>query len=307
MYKKIILLFISSIFLYTLYIRIFKFIGQYERELGPSSHKNKNGTITMGGILFAGIPLLFICYDEGIIPIIFTTISYAILGFIDDLLIVIRKNNRGIPALIKLIIQIVIAGISFWMYLSLDMPTVLDLKLIQIDIKWIFGMLILGLLTSSTNAFNITDGIDGLCAGLSILIHITFIIISIYKLELNITLFLIITLIPLFVFWCFNYPKAFLFMGDTGSLYLGSIYAIISIYLNCLLGYLILSLIFIFETLSVIIQVSYFKATKGKRIFKMAPFHHHLQMSGLSEPKIVAIYSAITSCIGVFCVIFYLL
>ena len=280
---KIILLISLSIFLYTLYIRVFKKLGQYEREEGLDSHKSKNGTVTMGGILFSLIPLFFISYNEKTIPIIITSILYAILGFIDDLLIIIKKNNTGIKALPKLIIQIIIAGIAFFLYLNSDLPTILDLHFFKIEIKWVFGLLMLGVLSSSTNAFNLVDGVDGLCSGLSIIIHIAFMIIAFHKLEFEIFNLLLYTLIPLFVFWCLNYPKAYLFMGDTGSLYLGSLYGIIAIYLNSLLAFIILASLFIFETLSVIMQVSYYKRTNGKRIFKMAPFHHHLEALGYKE------------------------
>ncbi|MGM9970743.1 MAG: phospho-N-acetylmuramoyl-pentapeptide-transferase [Anaeroplasma sp.] len=286
---RIICLFSLSIFLFTLYIRVFKKLGQYERKEGLKSHQKKNGTITMGGILFSIIPLFFISYSNKILPIIITSILYAILGFIDDLLIIIKKNNIGVEPTIKLIVQVIIAAISFFIYLNLDLPTILDLVILKVDIKWLFGLLMLGILTSSTNAFNLTDGVDGLCSGLCIIIHIAYMIIALYKKEYEILLMLMITIIPIFVFWCFNYPKAFLFMGDTGSLYLGSFYAMTAIYLNSILAFVILSSLFIFETLSVIIQVSYYKRTK-KRVFKMAPFHHHLEAIGLKEYQIDIIF-----------------
>lgn len=279
------LLFLSliSIFLYTLYIKTLKSIKQYEREEGLESHKKKNGTITMGGIIFVIVPLFFIFYDNKTTNIAVTILLYGLLGFIDDILIVIKRNNDGIKPTLKFILQIIIAGISFFLFLNSNLETKISLFNYSIDIKWIFGLLILFLLASSTNAFNITDGVDGLCSGLSLLLSIAFIYISYKKHEHTIMYMIICIMIPLFIFWCFNYPKAFLFMGDTGSLFLGAFYAMLALYLDALIPFIIMSSLFIFETLSVILQVSYYKKTKGKRLFKMAPFHHHLEASGYKE------------------------
>lgn len=272
-----------SVFLYTLYIKSFRSIKQYEREEGLESHKKKTGTITMGGIIFVLVPLFFIFYDSKTINIAITIFLYGVLGFIDDILIVIKKNNNGIPAIIKLILQIIIAGISFALYLDTDLNTSISLFNYRIDIKWIFGLLILFLLTSSTNAFNITDGVDGLCSGLSLLLSLAFLYIAYQKKEYTICYMIVCIMIPLFIFWCFNYPKAFLFMGDTGSLFLGAFYAMLAIYLDALIPFIIMAGLFVFETLSVILQVYYYKKTNGKRLFKMAPFHHHLEASGFKE------------------------
>ena len=272
-----------SVFLYTLYIKCFKSLKQYEREEGLASHKKKTGTITMGGIIFVILPLFFIFYDSKTTNIAITIFLYGLLGFIDDLLIIIKKNNLGIPPLIKLILQIIIAAISFALFLDTDLETSISIFKYSLDIKWIFGLLILLLLTSSTNAFNITDGVDGLCSGLSLLLSIAFIYISYKKQEYMIMYMIICIMIPLFIFWCFNYPKAFLFMGDTGSLFLGAFYAMLAIYLDSIIPFIIMSGLFIFETLSVMLQVFYFKKTKGKRLFKMAPFHHHLEALGYKE------------------------
>lgn len=282
---RVILLFILSIFLYSLYIRLFKKARQYEREEGLESHKIKNGTITMGGIIFAILPPFFIFYNEKTIPIVIIIILYFSIGFIDDLLIIINKNNLGIMPTVKLFLEVLIAGFAFYMILKSGRSTIIDFKLFSFDIKWMYGLLILFILAASSNSFNLVDGVDGLCAGLSLIIHITLIVIAFNKKEYEILWLLITILIPLFVFWCFNYPKAFLFMGDTGSLFLGGLYGIVAIYLDSILAFIILAIPFIFETLSVIIQVFYYKKTK-KRIFKMAPFHHHLELCRISEFKI---------------------
>ncbi len=290
---NLLILALLSVFLYTLYIRYFKRIHQYEREEGLASHKSKTGTITMGGIIFVVLPLFFLFYDKKTINIAITIFLYGLLGFVDDLLIIIKHNNKGIPATIKLFLQVIIAGISFYLYLQSGLPTTVDFFNFTINIKWIYGLLMLLVLSSSTNAFNLTDGVDGLCSGLSLLLSIAFLYISYKKGEYAILYMILCIMIPLFVFWCFNYPKAFLFMGDTGSLFLGAFYAMLSLYLNMLIPFIIMAGLFIFETLSVIMQVTYFKKTNGKRIFKMAPFHHHLEACGIKEIYVDLIFYVI--------------
>lgn len=239
------------------------------------------------------LPLFFILYDRKTINIAITVFLYGALGFADDILIVIKKNNKGIPPTLKLISQVVIAAVSFYLYLNCGLPTKVHFFSYSLDIRWVYGMLMLLMLTSSTNAFNLTDGVDGLCSGLSLLLSLGFLYISVKKQEYTIFYMILCVMIPLFVFWCFNYPKAFLFMGDTGSLFLGAFYAMLAIYLDCIFPFIVMALLFIFETLSVIIQVSYFKHTGGKRIFKMAPFHHHLEACGFKEISIDILFYAI--------------
>lgn len=279
---KLLFLSMISTFCYCSYVKIFKGFGQSERKEGLRSHQNKNGTITMGGIIFLILPLLFIPYTSENILIIITVVSFGLLGLIDDIFIVIFKKNDGLSPKIKLLIEVLISGVIFYLYLQQDKTTVLDFGFISIQLKWLFGIFILWLLTASTNAWNLLDGVDGLCSGCSLIIGIGLMIISLKKNEFNIFILLLIYSIVIFIFWCFNLPKAFLFMGNVGSLALGALYSIVSVYLNCILSFVIMSALFIFDTLSVIIQVSYYKKYK-KRIFKMAPFHHHLEACGFKE------------------------
>lgn len=282
----LLILALLSVFLYAIYVKLFKGVKQYERSEGLESHKSKTGTITMGGIIFVILPLFFMFYDSKVFNIAVTIFMYGVLGFVDDLLIIVKRNNAGINSSLKLILQIIIAGISFFLYLNSGLETKISIFNFRLDIKWIYGMLMLFLLTSSTNAFNLTDGVDGLCSGLCLLMSLAYIYICYKKEEYTIMNMIIVIMIPLFVFWCFNLPRAFLFMGDTGSLFLGAFYAMLSLYLDCLIPFIVMSLLFIFEVLSVIIQVFYFKRTKGKRIFKMTPFHHHLEASGFKEIQV---------------------
>lgn len=290
---KLLFLSLIGVFLYSLYIRIFKKASQYERDDGPSSHKLKQGTITMGGIIFVILPLFFIIYDSKTISISVIMLLYGLLGLIDDLLIIIKKNNNGINPNIKLLMQVFIAAIAFFIYLNLDYDTVINVLEYQINIKWLYGLLMLGMLISSTNAFNITDGIDGLLSGLVIIMGIGFMYIAYKQNEINILYMLICVNVTVFIFWCFNLPKAHLFMGDTGSLALGAFYSMVAIYLDSIYSFILMALLIIFETISVILQVFYYKKTKGKRLFKMAPFHHHLEAIGYNEIGIDLIFYTI--------------
>lgn len=290
---KLLCISLLSVFLYSLYVKTFKKLSQTERSLGPKSHKTKNGTITMGGIIFLALPLFFVPYSQETIMILFATISFGILGMIDDLLIIIFKTNDGLKASIKILIEILIAGIIFFFYLKYKNNTTLSLFGHSINLKWFFGIIILWLLLASSNAWNLMDGVDGLCAGCSILFGIGLMIIAYQKNKWDIFYMLLCFHIALFVFWCFNFPKAFLFMGDVGSLGLGAFYAITSIYLDSIFAFIVMAGLFIFETLSVILQVAYFKRTKGKRLFKMAPFHHHLEACGLKEVHIDLLFYGI--------------
>lgn len=280
---KLLMISMMSVFLYCVYIKLFKKASQTEREEGLRSHKEKNGTITMGGIIFLVLPLFFIEYSFNTLMIIIATIGFGILGFIDDLLIVIFKKNDGLSPIVKIIAEIIIAGSVFLLYLLNGNPTIINLFGFRLDLKWLFGLLLLGILVSSGNAWNLVDGVDGLCSGCSLIFGVGLMVLA-YKYEKYDILYLLACYqICLFVFWCFNLPKAFLFMGDVGALGLGAFYAIVSINLSDIFIFLIMAGLFIFETLSVIIQVIYYKKTKGKRIFKMAPFHHHLEACGLRE------------------------
>lgn len=290
---KLLAVSLLSVFLYSVYVKCFKRLIQTERALGLESHKKKNGTITMGGIIFLVLPLFFVPYTKETSIILFATLGFGILGFIDDLLIVILKKNDGLSPLVKILIEIVISGIVFYFYLQSQNSTSLNLFGLTINIKWIFGIFLLWLMVASSNAWNLMDGVDGLCAGCSLLFGIGLMLIA-YK-QKNIAIFqmLLAFHISLFVFWCFNLPKAFLFMGDVGALGLGVFYALTSIYLDSLAAFVIMAGLFVFESLSVILQVTYFKKTKGKRLFKMAPFHHHLEACGLKELQIDLIFYGI--------------
>jgi len=268
-------------------------------------HNNKNNTPTMGGIIFI-IPVILIIiilylfnkiiisYNFLILLFVFT--SYGIIGFIDDYLIIKRKNNKGLTSKQKLLLQIIVSIVFFYLFMiSGNEPLIWIHTLgIKINIGWLYGLFILFVLVASSNAVNLTDGLDGLASGLSIICFITFGIISFNTGWLlgyeEIGLFCFILVGSLLGFLIFNMKPAKIFMGDTGSLSLGATLGTIAILTRHELLLVLIGLVFVLETLSVIIQVIYFKITKGKRIFKMAPFHHSLEYDGWSEENIVKLF-----------------
>lgn len=265
-------------------------------------HSNKKNTPTIGGIIFI-LPVLFIItilyltnkivINYNFLILIFVFLSYGLIGFIDDFLIIKRNNNRGLTEDEKLFLQIIVSVIFFYFFMiSGNEPLIWIHTLgIKYDIGWLYGIFILFVLVASSNAVNLTDGLDGLAAGLSIIVFITFGIISFNTGWLlgfeEIALFCFILVGSLLGFLIFNIKPAKVFMGDTGSLCLGATMGTIAILTRHELLLVLIGFVFVIETLSVIIQVTYFKLTKGKRIFKMAPFHHSLEYSGWSEEKIV--------------------
>lgn len=329
---KIILIFLSSfvfsVCLMPIIIKIFKKNQAKQTILGyVEEHKSKNGTLTMGGVVFMAttliMSLIFIKFDLDWFVCLVVALFFGVLGFMDDHLKIKYKQNLGLRAYQKIIGQVGISIIfAFFVYFSQTGGNIFLLFGSKtFDIKWVVIPFVVLVMVATTNSVNLTDGLDGLAGSVSFVYLLMFIAIcSILgnKLYLNgetgkiLTNFQNINMLSasfmgaILGFLMFNTNKASIFMGDVGSLCLGGYIGASA----CLLGLeflvLVLGVCFVFSAVSVILQVIFFKLTK-KRIFKMAPFHHHLQMSGLTEPKIVAIYSAVTFCVGLICIIFYLL
>lgn len=265
-------------------------------------HNIKKNTPTMGGLIFIipTIILIILLYifnkisiSYNFLILVFVFISYGFIGFVDDYLIIKKKNNRGLTENQKLFLQLVVSIIFFYLFMvSGNEPLIWIHTLgIKFDIGWLYGLFILFVLVASSNAVNLTDGLDGLATGLSIIALITFGIISyntgwLYGYE-EIGLFCFILVGSLMGFLIFNIKPAKVFMGDTGSLSLGATLGTIAILTRHEVLLILIGLVFVIETFSVIVQVLYFKLTNGKRILKMAPLHHHLEYSGWSEEKIV--------------------
>lgn len=267
-------------------------------------HKEKEGTPTMGGLIFIiptilSIVILIVLnkieFTSNLFIVMFVFLAYALLGFIDDFLIIKRHNNVGLTEFQKLAGQILIALIFFFIYMKSGADTTLEIYTLglEIDFKWFYGIFLLFMLVASSNAVNITDGLDGLAGGLSLIAFLTFALISANSPAIegtgDIAVFCFVLVGCLLGFLAFNSRPAKVFMGDTGSLALGATLATIAIITKHELTFIIVSGVFIFETLVCLIQIIsmvYFH----KKVFLMTPFHHHLEKLGWNERDIVIVF-----------------
>lgn len=274
--------------------------GQVEREEGLASHKVKNGTPTMGGIVFVlaailGTAISTLVFDIKNIfnpELILTTIvlvGYSLIGLIDDALIIVKHSNKGLPPLAKLLAQIALAIICYFYAMNFipGFTSVVTIPLvdISIDFKYLYPILILIMFAGESNGVNLSDGLDGLATGLSMIAIAPFIIFSIMTKDYVLASYATAMVGALLGFMMFNYHPAKIFMGDVGSLGLGGFLAVLAILTKQELLLILVGGVFLMETLSVIIQVTSFKL-RGKRVFKMAPIHHHFEMLGWSEQQV---------------------
>ncbi|MBM6628743.1 phospho-N-acetylmuramoyl-pentapeptide-transferase [Mammaliicoccus vitulinus] len=286
--------------------------GQSIREEGPKSHMKKTGTPTMGGLTFLLstiiVTIIALFYVEQVGPLIlllFVTIGFGLIGFIDDYIIVVKKNNQGLTSKQKFFAQIAIAIIFYIVSVILpnyDFETAINIPFTDwsLPLSIFYIIFIVFWQVGFSNAVNLTDGLDGLSTGLSIIAFGFYAVLSFILDKPEIGLFCLVMLASLIGFLIYNKYPAKVFMGDTGSLALGGIFATISIMLNQEITLLLIGLVFVIETLSVMLQVTSYKLT-GKRIFKMSPLHHHFELVGWSEWKIVLVFWAtgiITGAIG---------
>ncbi len=323
-----ILSFLLSLILMPLIKKVFKRIHASQTILKyVENHKEKDGTLTMGGVVFIISTLLlvffFLKYDTTWFMCLLVSVFFGVLGFMDDFIKVKYKQNLGLRAYQKIIGQVGIAVIfALYLYFSnVGTSIFLPFTSNSFDLKFFIIPLVIIVLLASTNSVNLTDGLDGLAGSVSLIYLVFFTIITtiisgvLYsqgvtgEIIQNTESLAVISMLlcgSILAFLLFNTNKASIFMGDVGSLCLGGYIGASACVLGQELLLLILGFCFVISAVSVILQVLVFKL-KRKRIFKMAPFHHHLQLSGLSEAKVVAIYSSITLILGVICVILYLL
>lgn len=282
------------------YLRKLKF-GNTEREEGVQSHLKKAGTPTIGGLMFlAGTlvaALIFVRRFPGVGLVLFMTLGFAAVGFADDYLKVVKKNSDGLLAWQKLLIEAAVATIFLIVMIKTTGVTLLirvpfsSGKMIDIGIfAYPFYYLVV---LAVVNGVNFTDGLDGLASNVTAVVAVFFIAASLL-LKAGIEPVCAAMLGGLLAFLLYNTYPAKIFMGDTGSLALGGFVAACAFWLNMPLYILLFGLIYAIELLSVALQVGYFKLTHGKRIFKMAPIHHHFELCGWSEPRIVAVFMIIT-------------
>ncbi len=283
------------------FLRRLKF-GQSIREEGPKSHHKKTGTPTMGGLMIifsvvvTSIIMVYKASSNGISyelwVLIFVLVGYGLLGFLDDFIKVAMKRNLGLTSKQKMLGQIIIALVFYFILRAQDFPTTIQIPGTSIvwDLGWGYAILIIVMLVGASNAVNLTDGLDGLLAGTAAIVFGAFGVLAWYGIPQNeVAIFSLAVVGALLGFLVFNAHPAKVFMGDTGSLALGAALAGIAILTKLEIILVIIGGVFVIETLSVIIQVISFKTT-GKRVFKMSPLHHHYELLGWSEWRVVTTF-----------------
>ena len=284
------------------FLRKLKF-GQTEREEGPQSHLKKNGTPTMGGlVILASIlltSLIYIGKFTEILPVLFMTLGFGLIGFLDDYIKVVKKRSLGLTPLQKMALQFIVTGVFIYYYFKIaGLDTSIKIPFVSGDgfvmPTWLFIIFVFIVVLGTVNGVNFTDGLDGLASGVTVIVA-TFFTIAALSLNPSMTPITGAVVGSLLGFLLFNTYPARVFMGETGSLALGGCVSSIALMLHMPLFIVIIGLIYLVEVLSVILQVGYFKLTHGKRIFKMAPIHHHFELCGYSETQVVAAFSIVTA------------
>ena len=290
--------------------------GQTIREVGPSWHKNKQGTPTMGGIMFiigssvaAVICIAFLWLNGGaetqlmlvkVVAGALMAVGFGIVGFLDDYISIKKHRNLGLTEIQKLILQFIIVG-AYLLSVALaggTTKTVIPF-LGSVDLGFFYYILAAVFIVGMVNAVNFTDGIDGLNTSVTLVVALVFSVIAMLLNRVGLSLYAaaIVGAMIGFLFWNANPAKVF--MGDTGSLFLGGAVCALAFGVDMPILLILIGIIYIVEILSVVLQVTYFKITHGKRIFKMAPIHHHFEMCGWNENKICFVFSGVTLLAGI--------
>lgn len=277
-------------------------MGQTERVEGVQSHLKKAGTPTMGGVIFliaTVITSLFYVRDyPKVIPVLFLTLGFGIIGFLDDYLKVVLRRSDGLLPWQKFSLQVVVTAVfTYYLVNYTDVNLVMRIPFWSdhyLNLGWLAVPVLFFAVIGTVNGVNFTDGLDGLASSVTLIVAVFFSVVSIGT-KSGIEPITCAVVGGLMGFLLFNVYPAKIFMGDTGSLALGGFVAGAAYMMQMPLFILLVGLIYLVEVLSVIIQVTYFKKTHGKRIFKMAPIHHHFELCGWSETRVVAVFSIITA------------
>ncbi|NJP36447.1 phospho-N-acetylmuramoyl-pentapeptide-transferase [Alkalicoccus luteus] len=287
------------------YLRRLKF-GQSIREEGPQSHQKKTGTPTMGGLIILGAAVIasaaasafYYGFNIELVLIFIVLLGFGLLGFLDDYIKVVKKRNLGLTSKQKFLGQVGISTLVYIILLATGLSTEIGVPGtdLSVDIGWLYFPLIIVMLVGASNAVNLTDGLDGLVAGTAAAAFTAFAVIAYSAGLFSTAVFAMALTGALLGFLIFNAHPAKVFMGDTGSLAIGGALAMTAVLTKTELLLVIIGGVFVIETLSVILQVASFKLRK-KRIFKMSPIHHHFELSGWSEWRVVATFWTI----GVLC------
>ena len=279
-------------------LRRLKF-GQNIREEGPKSHLKKAGTPTMGGVMFilSTTIVMFVMSDsfseKGMVAL-YSLIAFGFIGFLDDLLKILKKQSEGLKAWQKMLLLLIVSGaFGYYSYVNLPHDIVIPFTSFKLPLGVLYVPFVIFVYAAMTNAVNLTDGLDGLASTVSVLVLTFFGVLTFIIKDYSLTIFSVALIAGLIGFLKFNAYPAKVFMGDTGSLAIGGAITTIAIISGYPLLIVIVGGIYVVEALSVIIQVTSFKLT-GKRVFKMAPIHHHFEQCGWNEVKVVTVFSIIT-------------
>ena len=280
------------------YLHKLKF-GQSIRECGPASHMKKSGTPTMGGLMILAALVLALCWGNftpHVLMALVLTLGHAVIGFIDDYIKVVMKRNLGLTAKQKFLLQFILAGAYVYFAETHLQNTTLWVPLLNVtfDFGWAYYALAFILLVGTTNAVNLTDGLDGLVSFVSVPVTLAFAFIAYMQGMLDVSGFALGLTGACLGFLLFNRHPAQVFMGDTGSLALGGGVAALALLTHTELLLVIIGGIYVAEATSVIIQVAYFRLTGGKRFFRMAPLHHHFELGGWKEVKVVECFTIVS-------------
>ena len=284
--------------------------GQSIREVGPTWHNNKAGTPMMGGLMFivaAIICLLFnipTLQEYSVFFVLGVSLCYGAVGMVDDFFKLIHKRNMGLTSIQKAMLQMAVSALFLYMmYTSGSMNTHLYIPFFNVSYEihpMVYIFFAMFVMVGCVNAVNLTDGVDGLSSSVTIPVMIFFAAAAFSMGRYDLALLPAVLVGGLIAYLFYNWHPAKVFMGDTGSLFLGGVVCAMSFALDMPLILILVGLVYIVETLSVILQVGYFKLTHGKRLFKMAPIHHHFEMCGWKEEKIVLVFAGVSA---VMCVI----
>ena len=280
------------------YLHKLKF-GQSIRECGPASHMKKSGTPTMGGLMMLAALVLAVFWGRftpHVLIALVLTLGHALIGFLDDYIKVVMKRNLGLTAKQKFLLQFLLAGAYVYFAETHLQNTTLWVPLLNMtfDFGWAYYALAFILLVGTTNAVNLTDGLDGLVSFVSIPVTLAFAFIAYMQGMLDVSGFALGLTGACLGFLLFNRHPAQVFMGDTGSLALGGGIAALALLTNTELLLVIIGGVYVAEAMSVIIQVTYFRLTGGKRIFRMSPLHHHYELGGWNEVKVVRVFTLVS-------------
>ena len=279
--------------------------GQSIREVGPTWHNNKAGTPMMGGLMFIFASVLvlilsaFAMEDHSVFYVLILALCFGFIGFLDDFTKLKYKRNLGLTSLQKALLQMAVSALFLYiMYRSGSISTALYIPFVNISFEMhpiLYIFFAMFVMVGCVNAVNLTDGVDGLCGSVTIPVMVFFTATSVALGKTDLALLPATLVGGLIGYLFYNWHPAKVFMGDTGSLFLGGVVCAMAFALDMPLILIFVGIVYICETLSVILQVTYFKLTHGKRLFKMSPIHHHFEMCGWKEVKIVLVFTAVSA------------